>query len=50
MTVSCPDCHEEISVPEETEVGEILECENCGAEMEVISLEPIKVKLIEEEK
>ena len=50
MKIKCPDCKEEVSVPEDTEVGEILECQNCGAEMEVVSLEPLKVRLIEEEK
>lgn len=49
-TVKCPDCQAEVAVSEDCPVGEVLECENCGAEMEVLSLEPCKVSLIEEEK
>lgn len=48
--VICPDCHEPVEIKEEPEVGAIIECENCGAEMEVTNLEPLSVSLIEEEK
>lgn len=49
-TIPCPDCKEEVAIPEDCEVGEVLECKNCGAEMEVLNLEPFQVSLIEEEK
>ncbi|MDP3888699.1 MAG: lysine biosynthesis protein LysW [bacterium] len=49
-TVKCPDCQAEVKIPNEAPVGEILECLNCGAEMELISLDPLEVSLIEEEK
>jgi len=49
--VICPDCHEPVEIKEENpKVGEIIECENCGAEIEITSLEPLSVSLIEEEK
>ncbi|MBM3208674.1 lysine biosynthesis protein LysW [Candidatus Shapirobacteria bacterium] len=50
MTVKCPDCQKEVLVSGDAEVGEIIECENCGAEMEIVSLDPPRVLLIEEEK
>ncbi len=50
MTVICPDCEIEFEIPEDAQIGEILDCENCGAEMEIINLDPIKIKLIEDEK
>lgn len=49
-TVQCPDCQGQVMIPQDCEVGEILECLNCGAEMEVLSLAPYEVSLIEEEK
>lgn len=49
-SVFCKDCNDPIELNREIKVGEIIECPNCGAEMEVISLEPIEVSLIEEEK
>lgn len=50
MKTICPDCEMEISVHENPQIGEILDCENCGAEMEITSLDPIEVELIEDEK
>lgn len=57
-TVQCPDCQADsngnepgkINVPVDAEVGEILECPECGAEMELLSINPPLVSLIEEEK
>ncbi len=36
----CPICSAEVAFEADTEVGEIVECEECGAELEVKSLEP----------
>lgn len=49
-TVFCKDCNDPVELNKEISVGEIVECLNCGAEMEVISLEPLEISLIEEEK
>jgi len=48
--IICKDCDESIKVKDEIKVGEIVECQNCGAEMEIVNLEPLEVSLIEEEK
>lgn len=44
-TVSCPECAAEITLEENTEVGEIIVCPDCGVDLEVISLMPAKVQL-----
>ena len=53
-TILCPDCKDEdkgqIIAPDDVEVGEILECPNCAAEVEVVSIDPLEVRLIIEEK
>ena len=49
-TVNCPDCEETIIIPDDGQVGEILECQNCGAEVEIVSVNPPQVSLIVEEK
>ena len=46
----CPDCEETIIIPDDSEVGEIIDCPNCGAELEIISINPPQVSLIIEEK
>jgi alpha-aminoadipate carrier protein LysW len=44
-TVSCPECAAEITLAENTEVGEILVCPDCGVDLEVTSLGPAEVQL-----
>jgi len=44
-TVMCPECEAEIILEDGTEVGEILVCPDCGADLEVMSLDPPKLDL-----
>ncbi len=49
--IKCLECGRVINTDEqEPEIGDILVCESCGAEHEVISVDPVEVELIEEEK
>lgn len=43
-TVSCPVCEADVEVSAEIIVGEILECAECGAELEVISISPLAIE------
>ncbi|MFC6988430.1 lysine biosynthesis protein LysW [Haloplanus sp. GCM10025708] len=36
----CVECGAEVSLPDSLEVGEIVDCPTCGAELEVIDVEP----------
>lgn len=47
----CPDCKEPLEVTlVSLEIGDVIECKVCGTEVEVVSLNPVKLKIIEEEK
>lgn len=54
----CPDCQMDspenepgrIIIPVDSEVGEVLECPECGAEVEILSLNPPIISLLIEEK
>jgi len=48
--IICPDCEAEIKQPEGMMIGDILECNECGTEVEVLSLEPLQYKELIEEK
>jgi len=57
QTVKCPDCEKmgnpnsTLTIPDDYNVGDILECPNCGAQLEIIAKKPhLQVILIEEEK
>jgi len=49
MTAVCPVCEAEVSLPEDAEEGEIIECPDCGAELEILSLDPPEVAEAPEE-
>lgn len=48
--ILCPDCGAEILQPEGMAVGDILECSECGTEIEILSLDPLKFSELVEEK
>ncbi len=49
--IKCPDCQHSIKIDSNTlEVGDIVECQYCGTELEIQSLEPLKTSIVEEEK
>ena len=47
-TVECPECFGEIKVDNVME-SEIVQCAECGAELEVVSLEPLALQPAPEE-
>ena len=47
-STSCPECDAAISRAEGVIANEILPCEECGAELEVMSLEPFTLELAPE--
>ena len=48
MAVVCPECDSPIDLNDDVEEGETVQCEECGAELEVISIDPIELAPIEE--
>lgn len=39
----CIECGDELSLYDDIEAGEILDCATCGAELEVLSVDPVEV-------
>tara|TARA_Y100000310_G_C20241691_1_gene604963 strand:- start:182 stop:346 length:165 start_codon:yes stop_codon:yes gene_type:complete len=48
--IVCPDCQTDILVKGKKEVGDILECSECGTEVEILCLDPLKYEELFEEK
>jgi len=44
----CPECGGQIEMTDVVE-GEIVQCGDCGAELEVVSLDPVTLELAPEE-
>ena len=47
-TSICPECSEEVFVDAETEQGDNVSCDECGAKLVVVGLDPIELDLYEE--
>lgn len=47
-TSICPECSEEVFVDAETEQGDNVTCDECGARLVVVGLDPIELDLFEE--
>ena len=44
-TVICIECAADITLADNTEVGEIIVCPDCGVDLEVTALEPAAIQL-----
>ncbi len=48
--ITCPVCDAEIDLDEdELEEGDTLSCEECGAELRVVGIDPLELEPVEEE-
>lgn len=45
----CPECAADVTLPDDVMEGEIIQCGDCGAELEVVSLDPPTLELAPEE-
>jgi alpha-aminoadipate carrier protein LysW len=46
---SCPECENDLDVEiEELEEGDVVACEECGSEYEVVGVEPLELSKVDE--
>lgn len=49
VTTECPECSAPVAVPSDVLEGELIVCDTCGVELEVLGTDPLAVALFEEE-
>ena len=48
--VTCPECDTQIDLEEdELDEGDLITCEECGAELRVLGLDPLELEPVEDE-
>ena len=48
MAVVCPECDNPIAIdPDEVEEGETVQCDECGSDLEIVSVDPIELAAID---
>jgi alpha-aminoadipate carrier protein LysW len=49
MSVVCPECDNPITVdPDEVEEGETVSCDECGADLKIVSVDPVELAAVDE--
>jgi len=50
MSVVCPECDNPLDIDtEDVEEGEIIQCDECGTDLEVVSSDPVELAAVDEE-
>ncbi|MAS36052.1 MAG: lysine biosynthesis protein LysW [Anaerolineaceae bacterium] len=45
---TCPECDADVNIPADAMENELIACADCGAELEIISLDPVELELAPE--
>ena len=46
---SCPECESDLDIDvEEVEEGDVVACDECGTEYEIVGVEPLELSKVEE--
>ena len=48
-TGTCPECDADVHVDTDADKGDMVSCEECGAALEVVGLDPVELDLVEED-
>lgn len=48
-TANCPECEEDVYVDADSEQSDTVTCDECGAKLVVVGLDPIELDLYEED-
>jgi len=47
---SCPECESELDIElDDVEEGDVISCEECGTEYEVVGVEPLELARVDED-
>jgi alpha-aminoadipate carrier protein LysW len=47
-TTICPECSEDVYVDPDSEQGDVISCDECGTDLQIVGLDPIELDIHEE--
>ncbi|MBA2620499.1 MAG: hypothetical protein H0U87_04800 [Acidobacteria bacterium] len=47
-TSTCPECSEDVYVDADSEQGDVISCDECGTDLEIVGLDPIELDIADE--
>lgn len=48
-TTICPECSEDVYVDADSEQGDVISCDECGTDLEIVGLDPIELDIHEDD-
>jgi len=48
-TGTCPECEADVHVDTDADKGDVVACEECATELEVVGLDPVELDIVEED-
>ncbi len=48
-TGTCPECDADVHVDTDADKGDIVSCEECGTDLEIVGLDPVELDIVEED-
>ncbi len=48
-TGTCPECDADVHVDTDAEKDDVVACEECGTELQVVGLDPVELDIVEED-
>ena len=48
-TGTCPECDADVHVDTDVDKGEMVNCEECGTQLEIVGLDPVELDIVDEE-
>jgi alpha-aminoadipate carrier protein LysW len=50
MSVVCPECDNPLDIDvDDVDAGEVITCDECGTDLEIVSVDPLEIAPVEEE-
>lgn len=49
-TTACPECSEDVFVDADSEQGDMVTCDECGTELEIVGLDPVELDIADADK
>jgi alpha-aminoadipate carrier protein LysW len=46
-TGTCPECDMDVHVDTDADKGDVVSCEECGTDLEVVGLDPVELDIVE---
>ena len=48
-TGTCPECEADVHVDTDADKGDVVSCEECGTDLEIVGLDPMELDIVEDD-